>query len=83
VINVLIGALSDAVYVVYHYIQRLAKQKLEKELRYSRSLPGYAPVPGKEESVPLTQPNVQYPYSDKTNAFGSTPAYAAGAAGKV
>lgn len=62
---------TDCVYVVYHYIQRLNKQKLEKELRYHKSTPSYAPGKNKEETHPLTQPVVTYPYTDSGNAFGA------------
>lgn len=60
----------DAVYVVYHYIKRIQKQNREKEMRF-KSNPAYAPVAGKEETHPLTQPTNMYPYRDAPNAFGS------------
>ncbi|RXW15132.1 hypothetical protein EST38_g10722 [Candolleomyces aberdarensis] len=72
--------MAYCVYVVYHYIKRLNKQKLEKEQRYHKSTPSYTPGKNgsKEETHPLTQPTVTYPYSDAVNAFGAnkkSPAY--------
>jgi hypothetical protein len=67
---------ADCVYVVHHYIKRLNQQKLEKEQRYHKSAPSYTPGKGgnKEETHPLTQPTVTYPYSDSVNAFGTNKA---------
>jgi hypothetical protein len=64
--------ISDALYVVYHYIKRIQKQNTEKETRYKTTVgPVYTSVAGKEETHPLTQPAVTYPYRDGPNAFGS------------
>jgi len=62
-----------ACYVVYQYSKRLTMQKAEK-LRQSHVFvpagPAYQPVNRHDESYPLTQPNMTYPYADAPNSFG-------------
>ncbi|EAU91519.1 hypothetical protein CC1G_02008 [Coprinopsis cinerea okayama7 len=58
------------IYVTHHYIKRLKEQKESKN--YLRSNPAYVPVQQKgDEGLPLTQPQMTYPYTDGSNSFGS------------
>ncbi|KAF8973160.1 hypothetical protein BDZ97DRAFT_1779777 [Flammula alnicola] len=63
-----------ACYVVYQYSKRLERQRAD-ELRSSKVFvppvgPGYQPVMRNDETYPLAQPSMQYPYADAPHSFG-------------
>ncbi|RDB24742.1 hypothetical protein Hypma_007945 [Hypsizygus marmoreus] len=59
-----------ACYVVTAYGNRLIQKKAQHSSMAMNSNPPYTSVAPTEETYPLSQPNVIYPYSDSANSFG-------------